>query len=113
MAGVRCQEERLSPCFFAPFLSSQKRLLNFLFSKPARSDLRSDRTNLAIDHGGSDQKLDQILDPLAALQNSVVMVDANGTVMVSRLSNGQPAQFLLSSLNNRCSIGFHFDVPVG
>ena len=33
--------------------------------------------------------------------------------MASRLSKGRPAQFLLSSLNSRCSIGFHFEVPAG
>lgn len=33
--------------------------------------------------------------------------------MVSQLSRGRPAQFLLISQNRRCSMGFHFDVAGG
>ena len=33
--------------------------------------------------------------------------------MVSKLSSGRPAQFLLISQNRRCSMGFHFDAAVG
>ena len=33
--------------------------------------------------------------------------------MVSKLSSGRPAQFLLISQNSRCSMGFHIDAAVG
>ena len=42
-----------------------------------------------------------------------VRVPRINPVMVSNVRNGSPAQLMLIGPNSRCSIGFHFDAPVG
>jgi hypothetical protein len=43
----------------------------------------------------------------------MVVVELMNPSVGSKVRNGWPDQFTLSSENNRCSIGLHFEHPVG